>query len=657
MAIIYSYPSIDNVNLLDELLITDVSDNRKTKTTTISKLKQGLAGVDSLNTFTGDLTINSGNGILISNSTPNITVSNTGVLSLAVNSPLAVDASSGDINLSIPNPLPTANGGTGFTSYITGDLLIGFPDGAGGSILSKIPIGNVGQVLKVATVAGEEIPQWSTDNDSVTSVTASADDQYKGAYVSPTTGAVEVGIDLIPLTDISTGADASDILLITDDPAGTPINKKVSVSNLLTSQNVLTGSVNLASEVSGILPTVNGGTGSSATTYCDLAANVTGTLPIANGGTGATSANAALNALLPNQAAATGQYLTSDGTNTSWGSPSGSGTITGSGGIASYTLFRGTTNIGDAPMIVDNATNPTVSTHTGNFINTGTFSNTGNFTIKGVQTDIIPNGPGVASPTLTLGASVSNNDAGPKIVLKVSGIAAPPQPTRGSYIITTPTAMTSGEESNRTWTLPASLATNGQVLSCKGVTTVGADSDYELDWIDNTNIYDSDGTLSGDRVVEFGSTGDNTLWFSGAGDGTGTVFRISPRVRVDNNVDLRGGQINLKQEETTTTEGGAITLDFDTGNTQVITNTTNPNVALNIGVPSNLKKGATYKIIVTNTGAAPAAFQVNSCFQFPNTASPGYTAAINKYDVYTCYCIDNTSGSEKLLCEAALGYE
>jgi hypothetical protein len=38
------------------------------------------------------------------------------------------------------------------------------------------------------------------------------------------------------------------------------------------------------------LPIANGGTGTTATTYCDLAANVTGTLPLANGGVGATTA-------------------------------------------------------------------------------------------------------------------------------------------------------------------------------------------------------------------------------------------------------------------------------------------------------------------------------------------------------------------------------
>jgi len=42
-------------------------------------------------------------------------------------------------------------------------------------------------------------------------------------------------------------------------------------------------------------------------------------LPILNGGTGQTTANAAFNALAPSQSGNSGKYLTTDGTNTSWG--------------------------------------------------------------------------------------------------------------------------------------------------------------------------------------------------------------------------------------------------------------------------------------------------------------------------------------------------
>ena len=47
--------------------------------------------------------------------------------------------------------------------------------------------------------------------------------------------------------------------------------------------------INLSTEVTGTLPTGNGGTGSTATTFVNVASNVTGTLPATNGGTGVTS--------------------------------------------------------------------------------------------------------------------------------------------------------------------------------------------------------------------------------------------------------------------------------------------------------------------------------------------------------------------------------
>ena len=73
-----------------------------------------------------------------------------------------------------------------------------------------------------------------------------------------------------------------------------------------------------------------------------------GTLNIANGGTGATTANSALNNLLPSQTGNNGKALTTDGTNTSWttitsgstsltstyiGFGSGTNTVTGSSNL------------------------------------------------------------------------------------------------------------------------------------------------------------------------------------------------------------------------------------------------------------------------------------------------------------------------------------
>ena len=71
---------------------------------------------------------------------------------------------------------------------------------------------------------------------------------------------------------------------------GISLSGTVTSSGNLTLGGALTG-VNLTSQVTGVLPTANGGTGSNLTTFVDLTTNVTGTLPLANGGTNATSAS------------------------------------------------------------------------------------------------------------------------------------------------------------------------------------------------------------------------------------------------------------------------------------------------------------------------------------------------------------------------------
>lgn len=65
--------------------------------------------------------------------------------------------------------------------------------------------------------------------------------------------------------------------------------------------------------------------------------------PISLGGTGQVTANAALNALLPSQTSNSGKYLTTNGTNSSWGTVAG-----GSSSLSSLTAATGSNSIGNA---------------------------------------------------------------------------------------------------------------------------------------------------------------------------------------------------------------------------------------------------------------------------------------------------------------------
>jgi len=92
---------------------------------------------------------------------------------------------------------------------------------------------------------------------------------------------------------------------------------------------------------------------SDGTNFYDIKSNsVTGTVAIANGGTGQTTANTAFNALAPSQASASGKYLKSDGTNTSWDALDiSTGDVTGTlpianGGTNATTAATARTNLG-----------------------------------------------------------------------------------------------------------------------------------------------------------------------------------------------------------------------------------------------------------------------------------------------------------------------
>lgn len=104
--------------------------------------------------------------------------------------------------------------------------------------------------------------------------------------------------------------------------------------------DITTGVNDISSGVNGLVTPVLGTPTSGNLINCTgyLPANLTGTVSIAKGGTGQTTANAALNALLPSQTGNAGRYLTTNGTNTSWVALSALGTVTSvswTGGIVS----------------------------------------------------------------------------------------------------------------------------------------------------------------------------------------------------------------------------------------------------------------------------------------------------------------------------------
>lgn len=123
----------------------------------------------------------------------------------------------------------------------------------------------------------------------------------------------------------------------------------------------LSGQVDLTSQVKNVLPIANGGSGQSSFSSGALISNGTsvtaGVVSILNGGTGQTTANAALNALLPSQAGAAGFVLKTNGTNTGFLAEAvqsvfgRTGVITAQTGDYSFSQISGTATTSQLPAV------------------------------------------------------------------------------------------------------------------------------------------------------------------------------------------------------------------------------------------------------------------------------------------------------------------
>jgi hypothetical protein len=197
----------------------------------------------------------------------------------------------------------------------------------------------------------------------------------------------------------------------------------------------------------------------------DLATKVTGALPVANGGTGQTTANAALNALLPTQTGNSGKVLSTDGSNTSWIASGGSGTVTSvsvttangvSGSVATATTTPAITLTLGAITPSSVAATGTVSGSNLSGTNTGdqTITLTGNVTGSGTGSFATTIANGVVTNAMLAG----NID----LTTKVTGIL----PAANGGTANGFTAFSGPATSTKTFTLPNasdSIACLGQV--------------------------------------------------------------------------------------------------------------------------------------------------------------------------------------------------
>ena len=237
-------------------------------------------------------------------------------------------------------------------------------------------------------------------------------------------------------------------------------------------------------------------TASSVTT--NLATGVTGTLAIANGGTGATSATTAFNALAPAQTSNSGKYLTTDGTNTSWGT------------VAS-TLPTTVNTSANYNIVMATGSNAALVTGTGNGGNVATLNPyTGKMSVSGLTAL----GYGITSPiyastpqVLTDASTISwdpINGLNASVTLNGNRtLSFTSTPTAGAY----GTLVVTQGTGNNTLTLPTIVGVTNKVLGSTSTSTIALSS-----------------SVGAKDIINFYFEGSNIYWNVGQGYGNAASF-------------------------------------------------------------------------------------------------------------------------------------
>lgn len=211
---------------------------------------------------------------------------------------------------------------------------------------------------------------------------------YNGGPNSLTRSVVETSSNSNNLVVFSTGtkrvyacSPTNNDLTTLSTPAasaltGTTLAANVVTSSLTTIGTLVAGSIPYSLVTGGPSGTVTSVSGSGGTTGLTLTGGpitssgtltLGGALAIANGGSGQITANAALNAFLPTQTSNNGKFLTTDGTNTSWGMVTGvsGANPTGTVGLAAVNGSAATFLRSDGAPALSQAIVPTwTSLHT-----------------------------------------------------------------------------------------------------------------------------------------------------------------------------------------------------------------------------------------------------------------------------------------------------
>jgi hypothetical protein len=205
------------------------------------------------------------------------------------------------------------------------------------------------------------------------------------------------------------------------------------------------------------------------------ASNVTGTVAIANGGTGQTTANSALNALLPSQTANTGKVLSTDGTNTSWIASGGLGTVTS----VAQTFTGGIISVSGSPITTAGTLALTVAGTSGGIPYFSSSTGWASSAALAANALVVGGGAGVAPSTITTGTGVAtalgvNTGSAGAFVVNGGALGTPSSGTLTNCTFPTLNQNTTGTASNVTGTVAVGNGGTGATTAPVARTNLGA---------------------------------------------------------------------------------------------------------------------------------------------------------------------------------------
>jgi hypothetical protein len=412
----------------------------------------------------GELALNYADGkIYYKNSVGAVAAISGGVTTLTFGSTGLTPSTATAGAITVAGTLVSGNGGTGFSTYATGDLIYA----SGTNTLAKLTAGSNGFVL---TLAGG-VPTWAASSGGVSSFSAGTTGLTPS---SVSTGAIVLG-GILAVANGGSGTATPAIV------AGT----NISVSGTWPNQTInATGSGSVTS-VAATVPSFLSVTGSPITSSGTLAISLSGTaLPVANGGTGQTTYTDG-QLLIGNTTGNTLAKATlTAGTGITITNGSGAITIAASGGTGTVTSVAAS-----VPSFLSIAGSPITTSGTLAITYSGTalpIANGGTgLTATPANGELdIGNGTGFTRTTLTAGTGVSITNASGSITINATGtggtvtsvaqsftggiisVTGSPITTSGTLALTV--AGTSGGipyfSSTSTWATSALLAANALMI-------------------------------------------------------------------------------------------------------------------------------------------------------------------------------------------------